>query len=87
MRLRYTGLAPTTFMSLGVEVEPGAEITVTDDAAPLFLARADIETVTEAEEPVRSKPTKSPARASDPAGTVPAPVTTEEVDRAVSDDH
>lgn len=81
MRLRYVGALPTTFVTLGAEVDPGDEFEVPDDAAPGLLARADVE---EVPAPTRRKAAK--AAPETPAGDAPAPVT-EEVDRAVPDDH
>lgn len=81
MRLRYVGAQPTTFITLGVEVDSGGEFEVPDDAAPGLLARADVE---EAPAPTRRKAAKAASATS--AGDVPAPVT-EEVSHGVPDDH
>lgn len=42
MRLRYTGASPITLMTLGIEVEPGVEYDLDEDA---FAARSDFEGV------------------------------------------
>lgn len=48
MKLRYTGPAPTTFMTHGVgEIDTGSEFEVPDDEAQSFLARPDVEPVAE----------------------------------------
>jgi hypothetical protein len=84
VRLRYVGAQPTTFITLGVEVEPGDEFEVPDDAAHGLLARADIEEVAAPSTP-RRKAAK--ASAPDPSGTTPDPDVTEEVSHGVPDDH
>jgi hypothetical protein len=81
VRLRYVGSTPTTFVTVGVEVDPGDEFEVPDDAAPGLLACADVE---ELPAPTRRKAAK--AAPASPAGDVPAPVT-EEVSHGVPDDH
>jgi hypothetical protein len=82
VRLRYVGALPTTFVSVGVEVDPGDEFEASDEHVPGLLARADVEEVQAP--PVRRKAAKA-APADETAGQ-PAPVT-EEVDRGVPDDH
>lgn len=86
MRLRYTGPVPVTFVALGLELEPGAEVEISDDVeAQRLLRRSDVEEV-QAPSPRRKAAKQAVAPADSPAGEAPAPVT-EEVDRGVSDDH
>lgn len=75
MRLRYAGQTPVTFVVLGLEVEPGDEFEIDDEAtASVLLARPDIEEVPAA--PVRrGKAAKSAAP--EPAGEPAADVTEE----------
>lgn len=48
MRLRYVGTVPTTFITGSVgTVEHGDEFTVSEELAPAFTARADVEEVAE----------------------------------------
>ncbi|MHA6764681.1 hypothetical protein [Streptacidiphilus sp. PAMC 29251] len=86
MRLRYAGVLPTTFVTVGVEVDPGGEFEVPDDAAPGLLARADIEEMSAPSAP-RRKAAKAPAADPDSTGSTPDPDVTEEVPGAGSDDH
>lgn len=84
MRLRYVGMSLTSFMALGVEVEPGAEFQAPDAAAEALLRRPDIERV---EDPppapkARRKPVKDDPT-DDPAGL--GPVLNEEAAGAVPD--
>jgi hypothetical protein len=62
MKLRYVGSVVTTFITGNVgEVEPGDEFTVSDELAPAFLARVDVEEVVEDEpapSPVPATPVK-----------------------------
>lgn len=47
MRLRYTGVIPTVFITGDVgEVEPGDEFNVPDDLSESFTRRPDVEIVT-----------------------------------------
>lgn len=65
--LRYTGAAPTTFMSVG-EKESGAEFPVPDDEAPAYLVRQDIEQVPEPDpEPEPPTRPRKSAKAADDA--------------------
>lgn len=49
MRLRYVGTVPITFITGSVgAVKRGDEFTVSEELAPAFLARADVEEVAEA---------------------------------------
>ena len=45
MLLRYTGVLPVTFVSIGREVVPGDEFEVPDVGAEAFTSRIDVETV------------------------------------------
>lgn len=89
MRLRYVGALPTTFMTLGLSVNPGDEFEVDDDQAAAFTVRADVEAA-DPPKPARRKQTKpdtSPP-APVPAGDAPVvDVTPEEVSGGVPDDH
>jgi hypothetical protein len=85
LRLRYLGAIPTTFVTLGLEVQPGDEFDVDDATASAFTARADVEAV----DPPKSPRRKTKADAAPdpvPAGATPDP-TVEEVSSGVSDDH
>lgn len=75
MRLRYAGQTPVTFVVLGLEVEPGDEFEIDDEAtAGVLLARPDIEEVPAA--PARrGKAVKSATP--EPAGEPAADVTEE----------
>jgi hypothetical protein len=64
VRLRYVGPVPTTFVTFGVEVDPGDEFEVPDDAASGLLARADVEEVAT---PARRKAAR--AAKEDPSGS------------------
>lgn len=68
MKLRYVGSVPTSFMALGLEVNPGQEFDVPDDEAKSYLSRADINEVVDeasAENTAEDKPepAKAPAKA------------------------
>lgn len=71
MKLRYTGIIPTTFIGLGREVQPDEVFDVLDEESEGLLVRSDIEEVKE------PKPAKK---------TAPKPPTKETPD-AVPDDH
>lgn len=45
MRLRYTGRRPVTLMTLGLDLEPGAEIELPDAEGVRFAARPDFDTL------------------------------------------
>jgi hypothetical protein len=80
LRLRYLGAIPTTFVTLGLEVQPGDEFDVDDATASAFTARADVEAV----DPPKSPRRKTKADVAPVAGDVPD---VEEVPGAVPDDH
>jgi len=72
MRLRYKGVLPITFLLENIgTVEPDAEFDVSDELAPAFLSRKDIEQV---------KVTKT-RRAKDP---VTEPTATDHIEAAAA---
>jgi hypothetical protein len=90
VRLRYLGSAPTTFVALGLEVEPGDEFDVDDSTAPGLVGRGDIVAVDPPKTPRRKAKPDDSAQPSAPVPAGDAPdstVTPEEVPGGVSDDH
>lgn len=90
MRLRYVGVTPTTFITGSVgTVDHGDEFTVTDELARGFLARADVEEVTEVVE--EAKAPKRRRRDVEPGQSAAAdggdPEKKSEENSGVSDDH
>ena len=78
MRLRYVGSAPTTFVSIGLEVQPDDEFSVSDDDFPAYETRSDVVVVEDPKPVVVEKPSKARRSAVEESVTVDQPDSTEE---------